>query len=348
MRIERLRMGLELLNKVDGKEYKVVSVEGAVGTAVEMHTDPKGILTGLGDKEVTITEKNALAFRILSDPEPYPVPEGYSVEDGVLLKDGKPACTQGVFSFGRILAKCEDCLILTAKVKGMKDGEVILVSYQVTRDLFRKLTVVPTENIVFLGYAGEDMEKAVFLFSTTEEKEAEADGEKKTVRCHRETAVVIITKGRCCSYENVNSPVTAEDCFIKQIPGRGNRDFDLFLASDEDEEDGVLVPRKERLWAQLHGWNLQCVSTFSCSGDIRADWSPVYSGFVIRGKEMLRFKEDININNPAVGKLDGYDTLIDITKQDYTYKLTFSNEDYEFKTLVSRSTKDRGYIVTVE
>ena len=69
---------------------------------------------------------------------------------------------------------------------------------------------------------------------------------------------------------------------------------------------------------------------------------------MIRGKGMLRFKEDINIADPAVAELDGYDTLIDITKKDYTYKLTFSNEEYEFKTLVSQSTKDRGYIVTVE
>ena len=159
MRIERLRRGLELLNKVDGKKYKVVEVDGAAGTAVEMHTDLDGTLIGLGDEEVTITEKNALAFRIINDPEPYPVPEGYSVEGGVLLKDGKLACIQGEFSFGKILAKCEDYLILTAKVKGMKDGDVILVSYQVSRDFFRKLTVVPTENIVFLGYAGEGMER---------------------------------------------------------------------------------------------------------------------------------------------------------------------------------------------
>ena len=186
MRIERLRRGLELLNKVDGKKYKVVEVDGAAGTAVEMHTDLDGTLIGLGDEEVTITEKNALAFRIINDPEPYPVPEGYSVEGGVLLKDGKLACIQGEFSFGKILAKCEDYLILTAKVKGMKDGDVILVSYQVSRDFFRKLTVVPTENIVFLGYAGEGMETAVFIFSATEEKEDCVDGEKKTVRCFKE------------------------------------------------------------------------------------------------------------------------------------------------------------------
>ena len=52
--------------------------------------------------------------------------------------------------------------------------------------------------------------------------------------------------------------------------------------------------------------------------------------------------------NPAVAKLEGYDILIDITEEDYTYKLTFSNGDYGLKTLLSRSTRDRGYVVTVE
>lgn len=33
MKIERLRVGLEVLNKVDGKEYKVTKVDGTIGTA---------------------------------------------------------------------------------------------------------------------------------------------------------------------------------------------------------------------------------------------------------------------------------------------------------------------------
>lgn len=346
MKIQRLRMGIEVFNKVDGKEYKVVKVDGTTGTAVEMHMDPEGTLAGLGDEEITITEKNALAFRILNDPEPYPVPEGYSVEDGVLLKDGEPACVQGEFSFVKICAKCEDCLILAAKIKGMKDGEVALVSYQVTCDLFRKLTVVP-EHIVFLGYAGVSMEKAVFLFSTTEEKETEADGEKKKVSTLKETALIVIDKGRSCDYQNLSIHVTAEDCFIKPIPGNENGAFDLFLASDTEAKDGVLVRRKERLWGVAHSWALYRASIFSYNGEIRADWSPAYCDFVIRGEGMLRFK-DIMVTDPKVNELDGYDILIDVTEGDHAYKLTFSNGDYEFKTLVSRSTRDRGCIVTVE
>lgn len=346
MRIQRLRMGLELFNKVNGKEYKVVEVDGATGTAAEMIRDPETDVVSIGNGKVTITEKNALAFRILEDPEPYPVPEGYSVEDGVLLKDGEPACAQGGFSFVKICAQCQDFLILAAKVKGMKDGGIILASYQVSRDLFRKLTEVP-ENIVFLGYAGEDMEKAVFLFSTTEGKETEVNGEKKHERSFKETAMVVIKRGMLCTVANFPIPVTAEDCFIKPIPGNGEGDFGLFLASDAEEKDGVLVPRKERLWCAAHSQNPYHADTFSYDGDIRADWSPAYCDFVIRGKKMLRFR-DFVAEGPAVDKLNGYGTLIDLTKERYTYKLTFSNEGYEFKTLVSQSTRDRGYIVTVE
>lgn len=346
MRIERLRMGLELLNKVDGKEYKVVDVDGATGTAAEMIKDPVTGLNGVGEEEVTITEENALAFRILSDPEPYPVPEGYSVEDGVLLKDGKSACAQGEFSFIKILAVWKDCMLLAARLKGAEDGEIALVSYQVSRDRFRKLAVV-SDNIVFLGYAGDGMEKAVFLFSNTAEKEIEENGEKKTVKYFKETALVIIDKGLSCDYENLDLPVTAGDCFIAKIPGSKDGDFELFLASDVEEKDGWLVPRKERTWHRIHSWDMQCCSMFICDGSIHAYWSPAYRDFVIRGKDKIQFKE-FEANNPAVAQLEGYDTLIDITKKDYTYKLTFSNEDYKFKTLVSQSTKDRGYIVTVE
>ena len=69
-----------------------------------------------------------------------------------------------------------------------------------------------------------------------------------------------------------------------------------------------------------------------------ADWSPAYKDFVIRGKDMVRFK-DFVATNPAVMNLEGYDTLIDITRENDVFKLTFSNGDYAFKILVSWSTR---------
>ena len=72
MKMSRMRSNLEVLNKVDGRHYQVVSVnEDGSGHAMEM--DANGDIP-LDGAEVTITEANALAFRILRDPEPYPVP----------------------------------------------------------------------------------------------------------------------------------------------------------------------------------------------------------------------------------------------------------------------------------
>lgn len=67
MRIERLREELEVLNKLNGMNYKVVSVEedGRKGTACLMKED--GTLDET--QAVVITEGNALAFRVEKDPK---------------------------------------------------------------------------------------------------------------------------------------------------------------------------------------------------------------------------------------------------------------------------------------
>lgn len=121
---------------------------------MEISKDPATGMIGFGNGEVTITEKNALAFRILRDPEPYPIPEGYSVRDGILIKDGKPACAQGEFFFIKLLNVWPDCILLAARTKGMADGDIVLVSYRVSCDRFKKIRVVP-ENIVFWGVPEE-------------------------------------------------------------------------------------------------------------------------------------------------------------------------------------------------
>ena len=72
MQIERLRNGLELFNKINGQRYKVTEVSGGIGKAVKMLDD--GTLTD--ESVLVVTADNCLAFRILADPEPYPIPEG--------------------------------------------------------------------------------------------------------------------------------------------------------------------------------------------------------------------------------------------------------------------------------
>ncbi len=71
----------------------------------------------------------------------------------------------------------------------------------------------------------------------------------------------------------------------------------------------------------------------------------MYKDFVIRNDDEIYIPATgFRMKNPKICELSGYDTLIDITKADYTYRLTFSDNDFRFRTLVSKLTKDRGYI----
>lgn len=348
MRINRLREGLEVANKLDGKWYKVTNADtiDGVGSAKEMIIED-GRWTGeFGDGKVLITEKNALAFRIINDPKPYPIPEGYFIEAGKLMKDGKEIET-GELRFVRFLAVQPDFLILAAEKKGTKEGMVELMSYQMSRDRFLRMHTVP-ETVKLLKYVGEGNERAVLGYSAVTEKEVtDEGGNKKTVRVFDQAGLLTVIEGKrlhCCRLE---SPFVVEDAFVKEVPSI-NGHFEAFLPVDEEEdEDGYLVSRKTRMWMRTDGGNV--VSDLEADGKIRADWSFAYNGFVIRTNDMIVIPtEDIKITSAKVAELDGYDTLIDITKENYEYRLTFSNGKYEFKILVSKSTRDRGYIVTVD
>lgn len=352
MHTERMRKGLEVLNKIDGKMYKVMAAENGIGRAVEMVMDEDGNWTGElnSENDVIITEKNALAFRIMNNPEPYPIPEGYSVQDGKLLKDGIPACEAGGLVIKNILATQKDFLILAVADKETKKNEVKLMAYQVSRDRFTSLYSCSfvSENFRLLGYAGKDHKRAILGCSNVVEKEVSGnDGNPKKVRFFDGTWLITVEDGKEMYINAAFGPTVMEDAMICDIPDSSG-DFEAFLPSDEQkDENGYLVPREKRLWIRTDGFSE--TGRFEADGSIRADWSYIYREFVIRTDDMLMVPgKKLTINSPKVAELAGYNTLIDITKKDYEYRLTFSDSEYNFKTLSSKSTRDRGYIVTVE
>lgn len=272
MRIQRLRIGLEVLNKINGKRYKVTNINGAngVGTAHEMITDSNGCWSGkFGKDETVITDRNALAFRILNDPEPYPVAEGYSVMNGKLLKNGMPACEAGELIFTGILAVQRDFVILAAKKNGTKEGRAELMSYQVSRDRFTWLYSIP-ENTTFAGYIGEDHRKAVLVYSSVEEKEQEdKNGSLKKARIFGQAGLMVIMAGMVIHHYETDAPITMEHVMVKEIPDGGGR-FTAFLPFDEKEDDnGCLAPRGKRLWLMTDGERQ--TGTFEADGTLRTD-----------------------------------------------------------------------------
>lgn len=342
MKMNRMRTGLEVLGKVDGKRYQVVSVnDDGTGHAMEMDANGEVILDGA---EVTINEANALAFRILRDPAPYPVPTGYTVENGALYKDGKPACESGEIKLIAVLAAQPDYLILTAETE--TEGMVQLMAYQVSRDRFTTLRKSVPADLTVLETAKAGTSTCFGYSKVTEKEDKGEDGKAKTVRVLDEAALLIVTAGTKCFSVCLSEPVTLADAVVKEVPTRPGY-FEAFLPVDEEiGDDGYLVAAKHRTWIHTDGDE---TTTFEADGMIQADWSPAYNEFVIRTGNMVMVEgQDIMIKSAQVAKLEGYYTLIDITRDGYEYRLTFSNDEYAFKVLTSKSTKDRGYIVTVD
>lgn len=339
MQIERLRNGLELFNKVNGQRYKVTEVSDGIGKAVKMLDD--GSLTD--ESILTVTATNCLAFRILADPEPYPVPEGYSVESGVLLKaDGTPACEQGQLFIDSILAEQPGRFILTVAPKEKKDGYIDLFSYEPARDRFMKINHDPIPTPTLVGYVGN---KAIIAYSKITEKKDEENGEMK--RWFDEAAVLEITDGYIKTGCYPEGPITVEDIVIAKY---GDTDiYELYIPSDENiDENGQVFPKDKRVWMKAVDGDI--VKNFQMEGKIQAEYSPMYRNFVLHNADCVYVSEkDIWLKSKAAAAaVKDYPILIDVTKDGYSYRLTFGNDAYELKTIVSTLTRDRGCIVTVE
>lgn len=347
MRINRMRVGIVVANKVDGKYYKVTNVSvqdgNQVGTAYELCGNPEapfGCNEELGEDCVFITEKNALAFRLVSDTEPYPVPEGYSVSNGKIMKNGKPVCEQGAIVVDSILTAQPDHLILTCNKT--ENGHVDVMSYQLSRDKFSKLCA----DIVVPKYVGnvtyDGMSLAFLAYSEVTENEIETDAGKAIVREFQEAGLRIVKDGKSFDSMHFNEPVCVDDMKVIVCPNG----YEVFVPSDDVvvDVDDIVEKRDVRKW-----FAVRSDEEFQMDGEIQISWSHAEKDWVIcNGKELLVLKKGFHVTSPEIAKLKGYDHLIDITKGEYCYTLTFSNDNYEFKTLVSKSTKDRGYIVTVD
>ena len=334
MKIERLREQMELLNKVDGKTYKVISVQNNTGLAKEWNYDTEEF----GDASVNITETNALAFRILSDPLPYPVPEGYDLENGKLVKDGLPVCEQGQLLFNKILAKGAGYLVLSSETQ-MEDF-IDLYIYDFAKDRFTKL-ISRIPDVSFVGYANDT--DAVFAYCKIADEERKDGDKTETIQVFKEARVFSVCEGRVSLSREFSCPISVDKILIAEKP----EGYELFIPSNAcTEDDGVLKDRKHLAWYHVTSG---CCSYVLEADTLSANWSPLYKEFVLTGPDFVYvLSKDLKITSKKIEELKDFPILIDVTKEDYAYKLTFSDKDLNFKTLTSQSTKDRGYIVSVK
>lgn len=345
MRIERTRKGTEIVSKLDGKNYRVTAVfcdeAGKVteATAAEM-IENEGEVELSTDHTVQITEANALAFRITKDAKPETVVTGFSVVDGNLYQDGHQI-EQGQLKVLSVLSSHIGAVLLAVE----SGDEVTLMTYEPDRDYFRKIFVELSEVPEVLNVSGETC-----LMAIERNKEIEVEGkdgqkEKKTIFAG--TTLILYQNGdhRATTY-GTSAKYGLTEALYTESPSGLDAWFPCDAVAGEDADP---VAYKMRRWVHFALYDtVTCKGYAEMSGALHVAWSHAYDCYVLHNDERL-YADDIglDIKSPLVEKIEDK-ILIDVNRKEGIYRLTFSDSDYQFVTLVSRKTADRGLIVTIE
>lgn len=335
MRENKIKKNVIVRNKINNLLYKIVEVSNDIATAALINDDN----TVNETETVAITAKNAIAFRCVEDPNIPDVPVGYSVKSGVLLKDGAPATEQGSLVVSRIIAAVPGRLLLTVEPKEPREGYIDLMSYTVEDDKFKKLIrasipdveVIPVkdENRVYLSYSRT---------YTKEYKNDKGDDEEKLLF---DAAGIIMYDAK----ENAVEGVRLEAPIDNIIINKSNRVVLSVISNKEVDDEGVVSESEltvTEVDCLLAGYPMEIDS-------IPTVISNGYAGKLIKTANRF-YIEGANYKIPAtvMAALDGYDTIVDITKVDYSTRVALADDNINVKTLVITSTKDRGLIITVE
>lgn len=197
MRESRLRIGMEVVQKVSGKKFRVTEVEsketGKVAEAVEILQF--GACVTDEPEKVTISNANDICFRIVYDPGPTESVTGYDLKDGVIYFNENPV-EQGEIVVDSILAALPGGLVVTVKTKD--ESTVDMYFYDVERDLFTlKFAGMPKEDIVVFKTTDTDAYLGFNCIHTKKVKEE--NGTEKEVREFAHGVVFRISYGKQCA-----------------------------------------------------------------------------------------------------------------------------------------------------
>lgn len=346
MKIERVRKGTEMMNKLDGKHYRITAVfcdeAGKVmeATAAEMIENEGEEVELSTEHIVQITEANALAFRITKDAKPETVVTGFSVIDGNLYQDGRPI-EQGQLKVLSVLSSHIGAVLLAVE----SGDDVALMTYEPDRDYFRKVLVELSEVPEVLKVSGESCLMAI---EHTKEIEAEGkDGQKEKKTVFAGTTLILYQNGNhSATVHETNAKYGLTEALYTESPFGLDVWFPCDAVAGEDADP---VAYKVRRWVRFALYDaITCKGFAEMNGALHVAWSHAYNCYVLHNNDRLCADGiGLDIESPLVEKI-GDKILIDVNKKEGVYRLTFSDTDYQFVTLVSRKTSDRGLIVTIE
>ncbi|CUP62475.1 hypothetical protein [Blautia obeum] len=299
-----------------------------------------------GQSEVTMTEKNAICFRVIKDSYENLVAENWYVSDGVLVKNGHPAAEQGEIEIDHILAIFPHKILL-----GVKAGEdkISLMYFDPNyvgkefRSALKGITIPVPEKVTLAN------DNLLLYYSRTHMEEKEEGDEKTTEEIVDASGYVIYdSEGSLLDHEEYDTdPDEAHE--IDTPLGKYVISTDNFIVFQGEFNGKPFTNIYSRKYNELR--SIELASKVSSAEENvdgfmlikTADELAVVSD---SGNELV-LKPSKQLSK-ALDQLYGYGYLVDYCNKGRYFILTFASDSYEVKTLKGTFTSDIGLVLTVE
>lgn len=299
-----------------------------------------------GQSEVTMTEKNAICFRVIKDSYENLVAENWYVSDGVLVKNGHPAAEQGEIEIDHILAIFPHKILL-----GVKAGEdkISLMYFDPNyvgkefRSALKGITIPVPEKVTLAN------DNLILYYSRTHMEEKGEGDEKTTEEIVDASGYVIYdSEGSLLDHEEYDTdPDEAHE--IDTPLGKYVISTDNFIVFQGEFNGKPFTNIYSRKYNELR--SIELASKVSSAEENvdgfmlikTADELAVVSD---SGNELV-LKPSKQLSK-ALDQLYGYGYLVDYCNKGRYFILTFASDSYEVKTLKGTFTSDIGLVLTVE
>lgn len=350
MKITDVKLGTRLFNKVNGLTYKVTDVTGSkeskIAVIETIDCETTDVLDGADENydKLEVSADNAICFRILYTPENTDIPDGYSVHDGKLLKDGETVTEQGQIFVESIIATLPGYLVIGVKPKTKADNLVDLFSYDPEKDEFKKLirtssipnpkVILEQDDFVILGYSTTHIEPVL-------DADGKDTGEKKVIF---DGAGLMFVHDKKVDGACFKRPMN-----LKLIPVNGS-ETDYLIETTYDVDENKVVSESKPLYARISIADSVISAEYlpyqpGKKVETAAVVNVAEKGIVLKGKDYILYN-DLLIKSPLVEQIPGI-YLVDVTYGNHEVTVTMADDEYNVASIVRKNTKDRGYIVSL-
>lgn len=383
MRENKILENITVLNKVDNRQYLITSVTDGVGTACLLENGEVN-----EDISVMISSSNAIAFRLISNPNVPDIPDGYSVEDGILLKDGVAATQQGSLVIKSIVTSVPGKLLLAVLPRENTtehDDYIDLFAYKPDEDKFKKLIPVSIPMPEVIGVC----DKYVILKTSYTHFETKKDCNGKDIFAeYFDNAEIIVydgAKNYISSYLMLDAPINNVitvrnsmnvptwvieyteqvcdnnyynpncDCGYDCENDCGDYDecnnCDYHLDTITNTKELIEMDHIKAEMIALNGGTLMRLNSINIPSHIKSVSIGWNSADFIRLEDRIMIGEYVDkiiTDSKIMSAVEGYDWIVDTSKEDNVTRIALANDNMEIKYIVISETSDRGDIVKVE